>query len=242
MNSYVPRQFNLGWKLALVIKGLPSPSLLDTYTEERLPVIQEMLELTADLLQQSLDPNRKKEIHRPPALDQLGINYTSSSIVLDEFRQEGFTKAVVTSAYQSDDILRAGARAPEAPQLLNIRTQQITSLFDIFRPYLHTVLIFPSRNDANATITAALKSLSSLPNGTVQSVVISPKGRPTLSLDSGMEPDFIVEDSEGNAFAAYGASADEGRVIVVRPDGYIGAITRGVEGVERYFSRIFSRA
>lgn len=53
-------QFNLGWKLALVVKGFSPSSLLDTYTEERLPVIQDMLRRTRELLKLTLDPNRKE--------------------------------------------------------------------------------------------------------------------------------------------------------------------------------------
>jgi 2-polyprenyl-6-methoxyphenol hydroxylase-like FAD-dependent oxidoreductase len=43
-------QFNLGWKLSLVLKGRSSPKLLDSYNAERLPVITEMLGRTTELL------------------------------------------------------------------------------------------------------------------------------------------------------------------------------------------------
>ncbi|KAH9907123.1 FAD binding domain-containing protein [Fomitopsis serialis] len=44
LNSSAQDSFNLAWKLTLVEKGLASPSLLDTYTEECLPVIATMLQ------------------------------------------------------------------------------------------------------------------------------------------------------------------------------------------------------
>ncbi|KAG1742155.1 hypothetical protein EDB19DRAFT_1827805 [Suillus lakei] len=46
--------YNLGWKLALVEKGVASISLLETYNAERLPVISEMLEMTTSFLNQSI--------------------------------------------------------------------------------------------------------------------------------------------------------------------------------------------
>lgn len=42
-------QFNLGWKLALIHKGLAPPTLLTTYTSERLPVTAAMLRETTKL-------------------------------------------------------------------------------------------------------------------------------------------------------------------------------------------------
>lgn len=195
-----------------------------------------MLRLTAGLLRDAYDPSKKGVMERPSILDQLGVNYRSSSIVLDEFQDKAVTDAIATSAYESGDVLRAGARAPEAPQLLETRTKQLTSLFSIFRPYLHTVLIFPSQEDANKTRTT-LKYLRDLPEGTVQSVVVSPKSSSEQNLD-GIEAYLNVEDLEGYALKVYGVSQGESRIVVVRPDGYVGAIVRSAEGVKDYFSKI----
>ena len=43
MNTGIQDSFNLAWKLALVVKG---PRLLDSYSEERIPVIAEMISQT----------------------------------------------------------------------------------------------------------------------------------------------------------------------------------------------------
>jgi hypothetical protein len=50
----VGHQFNLGWKLALVERGLADKSLLETNSTERLPVISEMLKFTTPLLNHAL--------------------------------------------------------------------------------------------------------------------------------------------------------------------------------------------
>jgi 2-polyprenyl-6-methoxyphenol hydroxylase-like FAD-dependent oxidoreductase len=46
MNTGLQDAYNLAWKLALVVKEHASPSLLDTYEEERLPVAQRLLRTT----------------------------------------------------------------------------------------------------------------------------------------------------------------------------------------------------
>ncbi|KAJ3490071.1 hypothetical protein NLJ89_g11468 [Agrocybe chaxingu] len=48
LNTGVQDAFNLGWKLSLVTKGLSPASLLETYNDERLPVVAEMLNITTE--------------------------------------------------------------------------------------------------------------------------------------------------------------------------------------------------
>jgi 2-polyprenyl-6-methoxyphenol hydroxylase-like FAD-dependent oxidoreductase len=84
LNSGIQDAFNLGWKLALVQKGFADKSLLETYSDERLPVISEMLGVTTSILDKAIasgDPS----IGRSPILYMLGINCRFSTIVLDEF-------------------------------------------------------------------------------------------------------------------------------------------------------------
>ena len=46
MNTGLQDAYNLGWKLALVVKGQADAALLDTYEQERLPVAQRLLRTT----------------------------------------------------------------------------------------------------------------------------------------------------------------------------------------------------
>lgn len=68
-------QFNLGWKLALVLKGVSPLSLLDTYTEERLPVIAAMLQKSTLLLKRGMARSRGDGSNwvRGKAIKQLGV-------------------------------------------------------------------------------------------------------------------------------------------------------------------------
>ena len=49
MNTGIQDMINLSWKLALVIRGRASARLLETYGEERLPVIRDVLTKTERL-------------------------------------------------------------------------------------------------------------------------------------------------------------------------------------------------
>lgn len=46
MNTGLQDAFNLGWKLAYVIRGKAKPKLLDTYTAERLPIAKKIISAT----------------------------------------------------------------------------------------------------------------------------------------------------------------------------------------------------
>ena len=46
MNTGLQDAYNLGWKLARVVKGKAAPALLDSYAEERMPVARRLLETT----------------------------------------------------------------------------------------------------------------------------------------------------------------------------------------------------
>lgn len=173
---------------------------------------------------------------RPSILYQLGVNYRSSSIVLDEFQEEDPAKATVTSPYESDGVLRAGDRAPDAPHLLNVRTQKETAVFDIFRPFLHTVLLLKTVDGDDADVGNTSKYVGNLPHGVLQTVVIYAKG--THASSSVIDADLVLEDRLGHAFDAY-SHKGQSRIVIVRPDGYVGAIARGVEGVQQYFSKVF---
>lgn len=72
LNTGVQDAYNLGWKLAHVLRGGPD-SLLDTYEAERLPIAAAVLGLSKHLYQ-------TRSIKRGDATNQLGLHYRSSSL------------------------------------------------------------------------------------------------------------------------------------------------------------------
>jgi hypothetical protein len=49
----------------------------------------------------------------------------------------------------------------------------------------------------------------------------------------------IAIDRDNHARRAYLVEGNSVTVVIVRPDGFIGAIVNTIEGIERYFKKIF---
>ncbi|KZV61694.1 hypothetical protein PENSPDRAFT_759264 [Peniophora sp. CONT] len=223
---------NLSWKIALVCKGLASPSLLDTYSEERVPVISEMLKITTKLARATFKAKPDADaLKRPANLGQLGVHCRWSSIVYDGL-QEGdvqfdSTNPEPPSTYGGgeDARLHAGDRAPDAPGLVGPHGE--AALFNIFNAARHTVLVFGSSRAA-----AVRAAVGKYPEGYIDVVILLPEG-------SSEKHEGALLDAQGHAYRGYGVEAGVA-VAIIRPDGVVGALLKAEDGVELYFSRIFS--
>ncbi|EMD33646.1 hypothetical protein CERSUDRAFT_117754 [Gelatoporia subvermispora B] len=244
LNSSVQDAFNLGWKLALVEKGLATPALLASYNEERLPVIAAMLKKSGELLTKTFKAKAGDTTpwQRGGALMQLGVNYRWSSIVVDEWAGAEDVPEKPVDAYGgagAEGIVRGGDRAPDAPGLQKIKGPDalgdVTSLFSIFSAAYHTVLVLTSSAEEASTVLAGLKQY---PADIIRSVVIAPAGSPAPAVDA----DIVLEDRDGHAYAGYGIEQGQLAVVIVRPDDYVGGLVRGEQGVESYFARVFGGA
>ena len=233
-------QFNLGWKVSLVYKGYASAAFLDSYQEERLPIIAEMLGKTTELFNKSMEKSGDTTISLSKfEMTQLGVNYRGSSII-GEDDVRGTTTTVKVSGYNRDSETAAcpGDRAPQVPSLINAsREHKHETLFDIFSASHHSVLVFAKNYEENSAL--ALSSvIKRLPENTVRSVLILPPESNVKEL--GVVYDEVFIDSGGHGPSSYGLPSDQSYFVVVRPDGVVGARVREVAGVERYFRKIFS--
>ncbi|KAG8213559.1 hypothetical protein J3R82DRAFT_10212 [Butyriboletus roseoflavus] len=230
LNTCVQDALNLAWKLSLAHKGLSPATLLDSYTKERLPIVAEMLNITSGILQQIREaPTIDRAMEREKRMNMLGVNCRTSPIVLDEF-----THAEPVNAYGvlDEGVLVAGDRAPDAPGLVVAASSAETKLFDVFSPTYHTVLVFAP--DA-ATSVDILEALRRYHGDVIRPVIVLPQGSEVTTV---AQADIVVDHS-GHAYRGYLAVKGEKKVVVVRPDGVVGAIVRGVEGVGAYFVKIF---
>lgn len=226
MNTGIQDAFNLGWKVALVEHAHSPFSLIKTYQEERLPIAADMLEQTTTLLRQEFAGQRNG------AFSQLEVNYRWSSIVVDEQQAAGADMGVYPDEPDLREMdLRAGDRAPDALGLINIESSSSTRLFDVFGVSYHTVLIFSANP---ALCTAVHRAIAKYPVGVIRTALIC-LGKPP-PVNAGIVG-FVLEDSYGHAYDAY--PSDRCALTVVRPDGMIGAIVQAVDGLTRYFDRVF---
>lgn len=235
-------QFNLGWKLALVEQRLAPRALLATYSEERLPVIQRMLQETTVMRQRGKDavgaaPEvfARSVMQRSSLLKQLGINYRWSSIVFDERAPRAVDEEREPYGVEGEDTLKAGDRAPDATGLVRVSDSRVTSLFHVFSPTRHTVLIL---GGDRARIESIVKTVARYPKRTVSAAVVLPSGdKATTPVDG---TDATLRDGDTIAYDAYCVADGQTFAFIVRPDGVVGAIVSGEAGVVRYFSGIFS--
>ena len=242
LNTSIQDSFNLGWKLSLVVKRLAHPSLLDTYSEERLPVVAEMLKQTTKLLNGMVKSSKDDGAwnRSGPAL-QLGINYRWSSIVLDEVKktepsaQDSIDERSNSYGAGVNNDLQAGDRAPDSSDLIPLRPDLIykrSSLFrDVFGTSYHTVLIFAQLVDAKAS----LQCVAGYPKDVLRIAVIVPSQQ-AVPIDLPDHVDLVFEDREGHAHEAY--TGRKCGVIVVRPDGVVGAMAKDPQWLDRYFKGI----
>ena len=238
----------MAWKIALAHRGLAAPSLLDTYGIERIPVVAQMLATTTNLYAHAVAKSAKhapKEATdgsgllrwRNRALTLLEVNYRFSPLSFDIRGDEGRSKddmlAHAYEGYGPDGGVRAGDRAPEAPGLVDTKGNE-TSLFRIFKPSEHTILMFTSGKESQAeTIAAVVKLAQTYPEGIVQTVVIAYACTPGVAASVS-----AYHDKDGHAAHAYGIESGAPLVVVVRPDGYVGAFVDDAEGVQEYFKRV----
>ena len=231
-------QFNLGWKLSLVYKGHASAALLDSYQEERLPIIAEMLGKTTGFWNTMIEKKGDfSAILRNTDISQLGVSCRGSSIIGEDNIRDTSLKV---SGYNKDARTAAcpGDRAPEIPLLINATGEhKHDTLFGILSPSHHSVLVFTKKYEESSAL-ALSNVINQLPGDTVRSVLILPSESNVNELGKVYDDVFI--DSGDHAYAGYGLPSDQSYFVVVRPDGVVGARVREVSGVERYFQKIFS--
>jgi hypothetical protein len=192
LNTSVQDAYNLGWKLAAVLRGAPE-DLLATYEEERRPVAAQMLGLTTSLLEAA----KRGSMRRGREVHQLDLGYAGASLTLEAPARRGG--------------MLAGDRAPDAP--LRGAAGQPRHLFDLLaEPHLTLLGYQPAREIRVAA------------RGGLHIHIVGPNGD--------------LEDTSGHLRAAYGVAA--GDWVLVRPDGYIGAIVSSSElpVLEQYLYRV----
>jgi hypothetical protein len=244
MNTGIQDAYNLGWKLALVVKGTAPEALLDTYEAERLPVARHVLEET--------DTNQKLGISRGPVAEFI-LNHMVAPLLSVPTVGEHFLEDILVKrgsqldvnyrtsrlAGQNDHFTagpEAGDRAPDG-HLLD-RSGQATSLFAQFRTPDFRLLLFQGRAPA-----ADVPELADI--GTRIQAASGGLVRPFLILDphdtmsSRMDGLILLRDPARETHNTYGASS--ACLYLVRPDGYVGFRSRlaGESKLTDYLGRNF---
>ncbi|KAI6154836.1 hypothetical protein BKA82DRAFT_997597 [Pisolithus tinctorius] len=191
----------------------------------------------------------------------LGVNNPTSPIVIHEFAPTSVV-SVVHSAYGdiSEGVLRSGDRAPDAPGLVPIVSPNRASCnissssqsigmagsIRIFASTDHAVIVFaPTLAVPDVRLVLVVLDQNTRKQ-LVRRVIMLPgplseaDGRVEMSSeeDQAIDMDVLV-DQAGHAYRGYVIEKQDIKVVVVRPDGVVGANVRGAAGLERYFEGVF---
>jgi 2-polyprenyl-6-methoxyphenol hydroxylase-like FAD-dependent oxidoreductase len=141
MNTGIQDMINLGWKLALVYQGQAKAELLDTYTEERVPIIQSVVRTT----ETATDAFTSKS----PFLHLLITHVAPLLLDVDKVQETGARtlsqialnyrgrRLSVTKTFSSE--LRAGDRLPDIDVIAD--GAEASPIYRLLDPSRFTVLI-----------------------------------------------------------------------------------------------------
>jgi NADPH-dependent dioxygenase len=151
MNCCLQDAYNLGWKLAFVVKKWGHASLLDTYEAERRPIAEQVIWAASSLHEIFMGhgkdiAERAQKIRDPAFLEAVvgrcsGVSYT--------YREQGRPPKSGSIAGPA-----VGDRAPDV-ELGRGRT-----LFDLTRHSSCTLLALPARENGGPALQASLKGLA----------------------------------------------------------------------------------
>jgi 2-polyprenyl-6-methoxyphenol hydroxylase-like FAD-dependent oxidoreductase len=194
MNTGIQDAMNLGWKLALVLQGIAPDKLLDTYEQDRLPVMRSVLLGTEGMTNITGGHSilRTFFIHLAPLignaefiqknatarLSQISLNYRTSNLSEDHFGDGSLLagdRVPDLEIRASSSGAQSSAPAPSSPAAQH-GSQKI---FSLLNPSRFTLLLanFPASAPSNSAAPDSAASVS--------------VGSSSTTSDSGTDPDAI---------------------------------------------------
>jgi 2-polyprenyl-6-methoxyphenol hydroxylase-like FAD-dependent oxidoreductase len=208
MNTGMQDAFNLGWKLAFAANGTSCEKLLDSYHAERHPVAAKVIEATTTLTRVGTLPHaleravRDHAMHAVTALAPIQHVLASAS----EETDVAYRHSPIVAAGHGHGRPRPGDAAPDVPRL-------DTPLHAALAEGTGHVLLVVSPADGEVTPV-------DVPTDLPAAAGLRQVAAGSVPDDAGF--DAVVGDPDRLVAARYGLG-EAGGVIVVRPDGYIGA-------------------
>ena len=209
MNTGIQDMINLGWKLALVYHGRATPALLDTYDEDRLPVIRAVLKQTEALTDAMGVENpwfRSAFDHVAPLVVGTSFVQDKAAATVSQVAYDYRAGALATTTAHHGH-LRAGDRLPDlaatvagpAPGVADAQGR----LFGLLDPGRFTLLL---ANGANPDAWRAR----------VEAEIVGPWADLVRVVAVGPPADAEGRDAYAKALG------DRPALVLVRPDSYIG--------------------
>ncbi|KAL5530515.1 hypothetical protein ACEPAF_6773 [Sanghuangporus sanghuang] len=251
MTSSIQDSFNLAWKLALIVKGYASPTLLTSYEEEHLLCISDML-------------LKSSKLHR--------LVYNEKGVTSSNTEPGKENNAIAQKTIDALGSAAASVNKPEIlpkPKALPARPQ-LSLESDCVRRVQNCRVCSPDSKEKDAygkpgcDLRAGDHALdgpglvvlhkASLPvgkiatqdvlkilsEGLIRTVLIVPQDASSSAV--GKDVDLFLADKEGHAYKGYGIEKDVNIVMIVRTDAMVGAVAVSSAGVEWYLTKVFAVA
>lgn len=232
MNTGIQDAFNLAWKLALVIQRKANESLLNSYHEERYPIVKEIVTRTdfftnMVLFDKSFISKFRKFSHKLSAqaklskklgmqLTQLNIRYQDSSVI----------------DYQVKQNAKFPQQGERAPDIIINDTEKLSKYLS---NTIHNILVFlgnsPTQNDLT-NIKELEKLLNKDFSKLVKMFVVTNK------ILNGLNN--IILDTTNNLHQRY--NAKKASIYIIRPDNYIAYYSKNIDtiSVGQFLKKTFS--
>ncbi|MFS4436907.1 FAD-dependent monooxygenase [Paracoccaceae bacterium GXU_MW_L88] len=264
MNVSMADTFNLGWKLAAVLRGQADPKLLDTYSEERRAKAQELIDFDRDMAKlfsaTGEGSNEKfQQYFQKHGRYTAGVEakYDPGLIVAEDTHQDRAKGLKVGMRFHSAPVIR----------LADAKRQELGHAFNADGRW--RLVAFAPKGDDGQTGGAVAQLCSALETGllprytpndadrdaVVDTRAVFQKSHRALALDqmpqllkptkgalglTDYEKIFCPDLKHGpDIFDLRGIDRETGALIVVRPDHYIAAVLplEDTDALEAFFAR-----
>ncbi|SFP70880.1 2-polyprenyl-6-methoxyphenol hydroxylase [Geodermatophilus dictyosporus] len=215
MNTGIQDAWNLGWKLALAVRGLAAPGLLDSYEAERRPAGKMIVDrAVAIAFTDEMDMADEKAQFLLEM--QMTMNYAGSPLV-GEAAPGGFPAGP-----------GPGYRAPDVQGLRRFGVAHPLRLFDLTRGTRSTLLLSADAGASEEQVSALEKLAVAVRQQTRGEVAAYLLAAPDARLPHLVDLP-VVRDAQGTFAAAYGTAGAGTAAHLVRPDGHVGFRSRPLD-------------
>ncbi|MEM1152835.1 MAG: FAD-dependent monooxygenase [Pseudomonadota bacterium] len=237
MNTGIQDAYNLGWKLALVVKGQAPIDLLDSYEQERREVADNVVNMTREItdtmegyagLSREERENLIAHLFTPEAerldaarhLQEVDLDYRASCLTLDT--NEAFPGGPTP-----------GAQAPNAEGLLVEGIE--TSLYLMPADEQYRLLCFQgmAKGETMEILAEAANTATPFASWLKPYIVARQSAESVQTPGAGHT---IIHDQDGALHNTYAAHSP--CIYLIRPDGYIAYRSLDIHSVDQYFEHI----
>lgn len=245
LNTGIHDAVNLGWKLALQIRGFSNEDVLRTYSVERMTAVEKLIGYDRDIatLMSHKWPSWYKgdptadpylilgEIFEQASAFNTGLGITYPINIINQVSSSGLS-------------IPSGSRPPDVDLITpgtnqKVRFQRVTANFARF-----WVVIFTGRTVSTLSLLKEFDRYHSISNikghPAIDWVTITPVVGCSTYESIGMEPfGNAYYDPTGQAHSKFGVDMDKGGVAILRPDGLM-STCGPINGawIQDYFSAV----